>query len=741
MLRKFHALSGLTAALLVILLSVTGAILSINPFLERTQATVSGTSTISVAVLAGTIKTRYPGVEQIDRTPSGSIIVYFSEGDHRGAHLIDPVTGATIGDFSPSPVFMWVKKFHRSLLLDIPGRVASASGALLIILLTLSGAILLARRSGGWSKILQPVQGSLAQRFHAQLSRFAMLGLTISAGSGLYLSAITLELIPEPQQVDPVFPAAVSSGQPAPIDTLLALKAIQIVDLRELVFPYPGDPTDVFSIRTQQGEGFIDQSTGELLSFESHATQTRIHEFIYSLHTGEGLWWMGILLGITSITVPLITLTGTQIWWRRKQSSTTIVNNIGPDLADTVILVGSEGSSTSGFAKTLHHALDSLGHRVHTAPMNALAANYRSAKRMFILTSTYADGTAPASATQFLNRLAYISEAPVPYAVLGFGDRQFPHFCQYAKQVSEALRTKGWPELQSPEFVDRQSSQTFSRWGEDIGKNIGIPLTLSHTAQRPRTTSLQLSERIDYGAELNTPTSVLRFTSADSTKWTDRIGRLFLKSTLPSFEAGDLVGILPPGSDTPRFYSLASLSAEGVLEICVRHHEKGLCSGFLHELSIGRTIEVFIQCNPQFRPAVSGRPVILVGAGTGIGPLAGFIRNNEAHHPMYLYWGGRNPQSDFLYADELKTYPGDHRLSGFNPAFSRLSEGSAYVQDKLAADAPQVRHLIEAGGQILVCGGRDMAARVMETIDEILAPLHLDVSALKIAGRYREDVY
>jgi sulfite reductase (NADPH) flavoprotein alpha-component len=45
------------------------------------------------------------------------------------------------------------------------------------------------------------------------------------------------------------------------------------------------------------------------------------------------------------------------------------------------------------------------------------------------------------------------------------------------------------------------------------------------------------------------------------------------------------------------------------------------------------------------------------------------------------------------------------------------------------------------GAQILVCGGRDMAASVIVALDDILAPIQLDVESLKAAGRYREDVY
>src|SRR5690606_30923116 len=154
--------------------------------------------------------------------------------------------------------------------------------------------------------------------------------------------------------------------------------------------------------------------------------------------------------------------------------------------------------------------------------------------------------------------------------------------------------------------------------------------------------------------------------------------------------------------------SLASASRDGLLEICVRRHPYGVCSGMLHALQPGEYVSAFIKSNPYFRPALGKRATILIGAGTGIGPLVGFIRNNTAKHPMYLYWGGRDPASDFLYKPELQEYLGDRRLSQLSTAFSR-AEQRAYVQDRVIGDAPQMRQLIETGAQILVCGGRSMA--------------------------------
>lgn len=734
MLRKLHSLIGLIATILVVILSITAVILSVNPIIERSESMIAGTSSISVAELMGKLESHYPNAEQIQRKPSGNIVVYFTEGDKAGADLINPITGEMIGTYSSSPVMSWVKNMHRSYLLDTTGRAAAGIAAFLMLLLTISGLLMLVKQLGGWHQILKPVQGPLYQRLHSQVGRIAVLGLMLSSITGLYMSAVTFELIPDYQSEEPIFPDSVNGGIPAPVNSLSAFKNIPITELRELVYPYQGDRSDVYSITTNQGSGFVDQSTGQLLSYETYNNKQKLYELIYMLHTGEGLWWLALLLGISALAVPVMAWTGIQIWWSRKQSATTIKNNANASRADTIILVGSESNSTWGFAKTLHDALYSAGYVVHTDSMNSFRDCYSSAKRMFILTSTYGNGDAPESANQFLSHLDKFSIPPqFPVAILGFGDRQFAGFCQFSKTVESTLISKGWQQLLPLETINRQSAQEFARWGHTVGEALNIKLNLAHIPTHPNSMKMELVERVDYGEAVQSPTTIFRFKAFSTNK-------LIAHAKLPSFEAGDLVGILPPGSDIPRLYSLASESKDNVLEICVRLQQEGVCSSYLHSLSPGDTIDAFIKQNLSFRPSSGKAPIILVGAGTGIAPLIGFIRQNKAHRCIHLYWGGRRPDSDFLYEAELNGFLKDKRLTKLNAAFSRI-EKRAYVQDKIANNGDEIRQLITQGGQILVCGGRNMANSVTAELDKVMAPLGMDVKKLKALGRYREDVY
>jgi sulfite reductase (NADPH) flavoprotein alpha-component len=741
MLRRLHSLTGLFAALLVMLMAISGAVLSINPALERFNSSVPAAGQISVAQLAGRIAQHYPDAEQIQRTPSGSVIVYFSQDGEAGAEYVDPANGQGIGTYAPSAFSVWVKDLHRSLLLDDSGRAIAGIGALAMLLLSLSGAWMLVRRLGGWRQLLRPLHGNFNQRWHSEAGRFALLGLLLSSVTALYLSAATFGLVSDGMQNEADFPSTVAGGEPALVASLNALQSVDLNDLRELVYPNPQDPNDVFSLSTAAGDGYVDQASGALLSFQPHNSTRDIYELIYQLHTGEGLWWLGLLLGACALCVPLMSISGAIIWWQRRRARPRFAHNTAAQSADTLILVGSENNSTWGFARTLHDELVKAGMHVHSTSMNQLAGEYRQAKRLIVLTSTYGDGDAPASAKRFLERLAGSPLGQdIRYAVLGFGDRQFPQFCQFARQVDSALLQQGLKHLLPLEGIDRQSGQEFARWGKVLGAELGLELNLLHSPERPATRQLQLVERVCYGGPQDTPTQVLRFQSAAPATHAQRLLRLFGANGLPRFEAGDLIGILPPGSPLPRLYSLASSSRNGILEICVRKHAHGLCSSYLHELSIGASIQGFIQCNPEFRPHTGKNPVILIGAGTGIGPLAGFIRNNRYHQPMHLYWGGRNPQTDFLYEPELSGYLADKRLTGLQTVFSRVSNGG-YVQERILSDALQMRRLVEKGAQVLVCGSRDMANSVMQALDSVLAPMNLSVVTLKSQGRYREDVY
>ncbi|PKP75217.1 MAG: N-acetylglucosamine transferase [Alphaproteobacteria bacterium HGW-Alphaproteobacteria-6] len=734
MIRALHRWPGLLALALVTVLALSGAALSVFPAAERLAAPQAGAG-LSVATLASRIRSVYPGVEQIRRAPSGRITAYWFDQGAPGAAVIDPATGQGVASADPDPVRRWLTNLHRSLFLGDGGRIAMAMGAAMLLVLSLSGAALVARRAGGWRHWFARSRGPLAGRLHVEIARIAVIGLVFSSATALWMTASTFDLLPDGGAA-PAMPAEVSGEAGFALDQMAVLRQTRVTGLRELSFPYPGDTTDVFTLKTDRGTGYLDQGNGALLAWADLTGWERVSETITMLHTGQGAATLGLVLGLMALGVPAMGATGVLTWAAGRRGRPRIRGNQAAGRAETILLVGSEGGSTWGFAATLHAALTQAGQSVHVGPMSAFAPDrYAAARRIVLLAATYGDGAAPASARGFLDRLAAADRAPgAALAVLGFGDRGFADYCGFARAVAAAARAKGWDELLPFDTVDCQSPQDFARWGRALGQALGIDLRLSHQPVQPRTGTLTLISRRDYGAGVQAPTAILRFALPRVPLWQRLTGAGFAR-----FEAGDLIGILPAGSPLPRLYSLASARRDGFVEIVVRKHPGGLCSGQLTALEPGDTVSAFLRRNPGFRPGRGRAALILIGAGTGIGPLAGIIRGN-ARRPIHLFFGMRHPDSDFLYDAELPAWQQEGRLARLVTAVSRGARPH-YVQDALGGDAAEVARLIAAGARVMVCGGRDMAAGVADALAEILAPAGMTPATLKAEGRYVEDVY
>ena len=141
-----------------------------------------------------------------------------------------------------------------------------------------------------------------------------------------------------------------------------------------------------------------------------------------------------------------------------------------------------------------------------------------------------------------------------------------------------------------------------------------------------------------------------------------------------------------------RFYSISSspkLSSNVEITVgVVRYRPKGrsihygVCSGWLSELGEGGTVPAFVREAPSFRlPEDRTRPVVMVGAGTGIAPFRGFWQerrkelelfgNANGWGEMVLYFGCRQSKIDELYREEIEQMVKENVITSFYTAFSR----------------------------------------------------------------------
>ena len=732
--KAIHRWLGLIVGTLAVVLGVTGAILAIDPVQQAWQAPAAP-GDLAVATLVERVTRTVPGAEEIRHLPSGAIVVFSFAGDQPQASYVDPVDGRVLGAWQASALPRWVKNLHRSLLLGDAGRWGAAGVALAMGLVCVSALVLLLRRMGGWQRLAARVRGSLAQRIHVVAGRVVLAVLFLTSLTALTMSASTLGLVALDTRTEPEV-LSVVTGKPAlPGAQLATLQSLAVQDLRKLNFPGATDPEDTWKVATAQGQGWIDRYSGQMLAWQDATFAQSVYDLAVVLHTGEAAWPWAVVLGLVGASVLLFWLSGLVIWWQARRQAPHITGNTPLAQADVLIFVASEGGSTWGFAQTLQDALSQCGHRVHTSALE----NFRTTaatRQVFVLAATYGEGQAPAHASHALEHIARLNASAVPVTVLGFGDRQFPAFCAFAEALDQTLRAQGWPTLLPVECIHQQSGQQFAQWGVALAQALGEPLVLAHVPRVPPTAKLTLMARQDYPGATGQATAILRFA------WPAQgLGARLRGHGLARFAAGDLVGIVPPGSAVPRYYSLASGWEDGFLEICVRQMPGGLCSTHLLGLQTGDSITAFIRSNPGFALPRTRRPVLLIGAGTGVAPLAGFIRRNDRRTPMHLYFGGRDPARDFYFGPEIQRWLGEGRLTTLQTAFSRVPDGGGYVQDALRRDAERVRDLVAQGAIVRVCGSRAMARGVAETLDVVLAPLQLNVLTLKAKERYAEDVF
>lgn len=106
--------------------------------------------------------------------------------------MIDPATGQDVASADPNQLERWLTNLHRSLFLGDGGRIAMAAGAAAMLVLSLSGAALVARRMGGWRHWFAPLRGSLAGRLHVEIARIAVFGLILSSTTALWMTGVHL---------------------------------------------------------------------------------------------------------------------------------------------------------------------------------------------------------------------------------------------------------------------------------------------------------------------------------------------------------------------------------------------------------------------------------------------------------------------------------------------------------------------------------------------------------------------
>jgi len=409
----------------------------------------------------------------------------------------------------------------------------------------------------------------------------------------------------------------------------------------------------------------------------------------------------------------------------------------GSGEAPVLVLFASQTGQAEAIAWQTARQLSAANTPARAMELNALdASTLAAAPRALFIASTYGEGDAPDGASVFVERVMNSSPAlsSLSYAVLALGDRQYANFCGFGRALDEWLQAAGARREFDRIEVDNSDPAALAAWHAHWGD----PPASAGDAEGAGFAPWRLVSR----EHLN----------PGSAGWP--VFHLGLVpqagGPLPYWASGDLAQVVVASDPKrPRDYSIASVHADGELQLLVRQERHpdgtlGAASGLLTStLGIGDTVALRVREHRSFRlDGNEARPLILIGNGTGIAGLRAHLRTCAAmgRHDNWLVFGERQVAHDFLYRDEIEAWQANGTLKRLDMVFSRDQADRFYVQHRLLQSADTVLQWLRDGAAIYVCGSlQGMASGVDAALRQIAGEAQL--IELAASGRYRRDVY
>ena len=412
---------------------------------------------------------------------------------------------------------------------------------------------------------------------------------------------------------------------------------------------------------------------------------------------------------------------------------------------DTVLLAY---ASQGGEAQRLAHAYARIlpdENEVVVASLNQIDDPLLQKVSLAIfIVSTYGEGEPPDNALAFTRKCLAESRGEhlshLHFAVLALGDSQYRQFCAFGMSVYRGLSRQGAKALFDVVKVDGLNTEHLTIWENQLLRHGLSGGSIARVNEQSSATfeRWSLQQR-----------TVLNPGSCGGAVWHVRL-QAKTGSQCSSWQAGDIAQVLPHNDPQypVREYSIASIPEEGSMELLVRQVVKddgsmGLGSGWLTDTAGARSdIMLRVRTNPAFHAPPVGRPMILIGNGTGLAGLRAHLQAREraGAHRNCLFFGERNQAHDFLFRRELRDWQQRQHLPWLYLAFSRDQAEKHYVQHLLLEQADLVRGWVDDGAVIYICGSRQgMAAAVNEALEAILGTELLD--ELLCEDRLRRDVY
>ena len=180
-----------------------------------------------------------------------------------------------------------------------------------------------------------------------------------------------------------------------------------------------------------------------------------------------------------------------------------------------------------------------------------------------------------------------------------------------------------------------------------------------------------------------------------------------------TWTAGQFIALTRPDG-LSRFYSIASVHSEGIIELHIRIFPDGQMSQWLIKEGSNSNVTIGApQGNCCYDPENAEDTLILAGTGTGLAPLVGIVKDClEKQHdkPIHLFHGARS-QSSFYFSDELKALADSNSNFHYHEV---IGEEGSTPEEVLYEEIKDIEEFQSAAA--FLCGNTDLVNKLRKKL-------------------------